>query len=108
MINNSSFFKDFYFNIEDRLIQENKEQKEKEQGQEKETRTKTYFTSKASNKKIGDDSSIVIHTARKKKRKTAMFQGIEPKDDSKVVKVMRKNVRSGSLKLNLNVNKSQE
>ena len=37
-----------------------------------------------------------------------MFQGIEPNDDSKVVKVMRKNVRSGSLKLNLNVNKSQE
>ena len=107
-VNNSSFFKDFYFNIEDRLIQENKEQKEKEQGQEKETRTKTYFTSKASNKKIGDDSSIVIHTARKKKRKTAMFKGIEPNDDSKVVKVMRKNVRSGSLKLNLNVNKSQE
>ena len=46
----------------------------------KEAKTKTNFTSKTSNRKIGDDSEIVIHTVRNKsdKRKTAIFKGILP------------------------------
>lgn len=104
-VNDSKLFKDFYFNIEDRLIQEKEGEKE---GQERETKTKTHFTSKTSNKKIGDDSPIVIHPTKKNSRKSAIFKGIEVKDDNKVVKVMRKNVRSGSMLLNLNLNRSQE
>ena len=31
-----------------------------------------------------------------------MFVGMQPDDDNKVVKIMRKNSKSGSLRLNLN------
>ena len=96
-VNDSMTFKDFYFNIEDKISKEN-EEKEKD----KEIKTKTNFTSKNSTKKIVDDSPVVIHNVRKSKRKSAMFQGIQPNDDGKVVKILRKNSKSGSLRLNLN------
>ena len=96
-VNDSMIFKDFYFNIEDKIAKEN-EEKEKD----KEIKTKTNFTSKNSTKKIVDDSPVVIHSVRKSKRKSAMFQGIQPNDDGKVVKILRKNSKSGSLRLNLN------
>ena len=96
-VNDSMTFKDFYFNIEDKIEKEN-EEKEKD----KEIKTKTNFTSKNSTKKIVDDSPVVIHNVRKSKRKSAMFQGIQPNDDGKVVKILRKNSKSGSLRLNLN------
>ena len=96
-VNDSMIFKDFYFNIEDKIAKEN-EEKEKD----KEIKTKTNFTSKNSTKKIVDDSPVVIHNVRKSKRKSAMFQGIQPNDDGKVVKILRKNSKSGSLRLNLN------
>ena len=102
-VNDSKMFKDFYFNIEEKILKEN-EENEKEKI--KDTKTKTNFTSKTSTKKIGEDSSIVIHTFRSSKRKSAMYKGLQPDDDNKVVKVMRKNNKSGSLRLNLN--KSQE
>ena len=95
-------FKDFYFNIEDKLEQEDEENKNKET----KTKTKTNFTSKTSNKKIADDSSIVIHSVKGKsgRRKTAKFEAMQPNDDNRVVNVMRKNSKSGSLRLNLKVN----
>jgi serine/threonine protein kinase len=96
-VNDSMTFKDFYFNIEDKIAKGN-EEKEKD----KEIKTKTNFTSKNSTKKIVDDSPVVIHNVRKSKRKSAMFQGIQPNDDGKVVKILRKNSKSGSLRLNLN------
>ena len=96
-VNDSMIFKDFYFNIEDKIAKEN-EEKEKD----KEIKTKTNFTSKNSTKKIVDDSPVVIHSVRKSKRKSAIFQGIQPNDDGKVVKILRKNSKSGSLRLNLN------
>ena len=96
-VNDSMIFKDFYFNIEDKIAKEN-EEKEKD----KEIKTKTNFTSKNSTKKIVDDSPVVIHSVRKSKRKSAMFQGIQPNDDGKIVKILRKNSKSGSLRLNLN------
>ena len=102
-VNDSKMFKDFYFNIEEKILKEN-EENEKEKI--KDTKTKTNFTSKTSTKKIGEDSSIVIHTFRSSKRKSAMYKGLQPDDDNKVVKVMRKNNKSGSLRLNLN--KSQD
>ena len=101
-VNESLTFKDFYFNIEDKLEQEDEENKNKET----KTKTKTNFTSKTSNKKIADDSSIVIHSVKGKsgRRKTAKFEAIQPNDDNRVVNVMRKNSKSGSLRLNLKAN----
>ena len=95
-VNESMNFKDFYFNIEDKYAKELEEKM-------KETKTKTNFTSKTSNKKIENDTSIVIHNVKnKQKRKTAMFAGIQPDDDNKVVKILRKNSNFGSIRLNLN------
>ena len=101
-VNDSMTFRDFYFNIEDLDI--NKENKEEAKDKNK---TKTNFTSKTSNyKKSGDDSSIVIHSIKNNnngsKRKTAKFEGIQMNEDNKVVNVIRKGSRTGSMKLNLN------
>ena len=99
-VNDSNYFKNFYFNIEDKILK----QIEKKQKTPKETKTRTNFTSKTSNKKIGDDSEIVIHTFKNRngKRKTAMFQSIQPDSDNKVIKLLRKNSKPASIKLNLN------
>ena len=97
-VNDSMLFKDFYFNIEDKY---NKEEELKEKI--KETKNKTNFTSKTSNnKKIRDDSSIVIHSIKNNKRKSAKFEGIQPNDDDKVVNIIRKGSKTGSTRLNLN------
>jgi serine/threonine protein kinase len=100
-VNDSMTFRDFYFNIEDLDI--NKENNEEAKDKNK---TKTNFTSKTSNyKKSGDDSSIVIHSIKNNKgskRKTAKFEGIQMNEDNKVVNVIRKGSRTGSMKLNLN------
>ena len=98
-VNESNMFKDFYYNIEDVLIQNN------QIAEGKENKTKTDLTSKTSNKKNGEDTSIVIHNIKSKKnkrRKSAKFIGIQPDEDKKVVNVIRKGNKSGSLRLNLN------
>ena len=98
-VNESNMFKDFYYNIEDILLQNN------QIAEGKENKTKTDLTSKTSNKKIGEDTSIVIHNIKSKKnkrRKSAKFIGIQPDEDKKVVNVIRKGNKSGSLRLNLN------
>ena len=98
-VNESNMFKDFYYNIEDILIQNN------QIAEGKENKTKTDLTSKTSNKKNGEDTSIVIHNIKSKKnkrRKSAQFIGIQPDEDKKVVNVIRKGNKSGSLRLNLN------
>jgi serine/threonine protein kinase len=98
-VNESNMFKDFYYNIEDILIQNN------QIAEGKENKTKTDLTSKTSNKKNGEDTSIVIHNIKSKKnkrRKSAKFIGIQPDEDKKVVNVIRKGNKSGSLRLNLN------
>ena len=98
-VNESNMFKDFYYNIEDILIQNN------QIAEGKENKTKTDLTSKTSNKKNGEDTSIVIHNIKSKKnkrRKSANFIGIQPDEDKKVVNVIRKGNKSGSLRLNLN------
>ena len=93
-VNESNMFKDFYYNIEDILIQNN------QIAEGKENKTKTDLTSKTSNKKNGEDTSIVIHNIKSKKnkrRKSAKFIGIQPDEDKKVVNVIRKGNKSGSL-----------
>ena len=94
-VNESNMFKDFYYNIEDILIQNN------QIAEGKENKTKTDLTSKTSNKKNGEDTSIVIHNIKSKKnkrRKSANFIGIQPDEDNKVVNVIRKGNKSGSLR----------
>ena len=98
-VNESNMFKDFYYNIEDVLIQNN------QIAEGKENKTKTDLTSKTSNKKNGEDTSIVIHNIKSKKnkrRKSAKFIGIQPDEDKKVVNFIIKGNKSGSLRLNLN------
>jgi cell division protein FtsW (lipid II flippase) len=84
---------------------QNKIEENKEEAKDK-NKTKTNFTSKTSNyKKSGDDSSIVIHSIKNNKaakRKTAKFEGIQMNEDNKVVNVIRRGSRTGSMKLNLN------
>ena len=124
-VNDSKLFKDFYFNIEDKYLKEI-EEKNKEANDElnddknieviniennedklKETKTKADLTSRTSfnNKKIENDNNIVIHNIKKRsmqKRKSAKFIAIQPNDDSKIVNVIRRGSKSGSLALNLN------
>ena len=125
-VNDSNLFKDFYFNIADKLIKENIEVEdinaeinEKNKGENNEenndddiikvTKTKSDLTSRSNikNKILENDNNIIIHnlknTKRKmQKRKSAKFIAIQPNEDSKVVKVMRRASKSGSLILNLN------
>ena len=125
-VNDSNLFKDFYFNIEDKLIKENIEVEDinaeinkKNKGENNEenndddiikvTKTKSDLTSRSNikNKILENDNNIIIHnlknTKRKmQKRKSAKFIAIQPKEDSKVVNVMRRASKSGSLILNLN------
>ena len=61
-VNESNMFKDFYYNIEDILIQNN------QIAEGKENKTKTDLTSKTNNKKNGEDTSIVIHNIKSKKK----------------------------------------
>ena len=124
-VNDSNLFKDFYFNIEDKLIKENIEVEdinaeinEKNKGENNEenndddiikvTKTKSDLTSRSNikNKILENDNNIIIHNLKNKrkmqKRKSAKFIAIQPNEDSKVVNVMRRASKSGSLILNLN------
>ena len=104
-VNDSNMFKDFYFNIEDKYINKEKDEKIKDN----KTKIKTDLTSRSNNNKIiEDDNNIIIHSMRNrknKKRKSAKFIGIQPNEGNKVINVIRKANKSGSLILNMNKNK---
>ena len=106
-VNDSNMFKDFYFNIEDKYINKEKDEKIKDN----KTKIKTDLTSRSNNYKIiEDDNNIIIHTLKNrknKKRKSAKFLGIQPNDDNKVINVIRRANKSGSLILNMNRNKDE-
>ena len=102
-VNESMTFKNFYFNIEEKIASqannnENNEAKSKKG-------TKTIITSKASTKKI-EDNSIVIHNLRNNysKRKSARFKGIVPDNGNKIVNILRKDSKSGTMRVNLKDN----
>ena len=127
-VNDSNLFKNFYFNIEDKYLKEieeknkevndelnddknieiiNVENNENNEDKLKETRTKADLTSRTSlnNKKIDNYNNIVIHNIKKRsmqKRKSAKFIAIQPNEDSKIVNVIRRGSKCGSLALNLN------
>ena len=106
-VNDSNMFKDFYFNIEDKYINKEKNEKIKDN----KTKIKIDLTSRSNNNKIiEDDNNIIIHTMKNrknKKRKSAKFLGIQPNDDNKVINVIRRANKSGSLILNMNRNKDE-
>jgi len=106
-VNDSNMFKDFYFNIEDKYINKEKDEKIKDN----KTKIKTDLTSRSNNNKIiEDDNNIIIHSMRNrknKKRKSAKFIGIQPNEGNKVINVIRKANKSGSLILNMNKNKDE-
>ena len=70
--------------------------------------TKTNFTSKSSIKKIGDEP-IVVHNIRGyNTRKSARFKGIVPDNGNKIVSVLRRDSKSGTIKLNLKEEEEDE
>ena len=105
-VNESMTFKNFYFNIEAKLAEENEKnttfkRKESKKG------TKTRTTSRSSSKKVGDEP-VVIHNIRGyNQRKSARFKGIVPDNGNKVVNIIRKDSRSGSMKLLNNIKEKE-
>ena len=106
-VNESMTFKNFYFNIEEKIAEEevvvdnenmtniNNRRRDSKKG------IKTHTTSKTSTKKMGDDNSVVIHNVRVyNQRKSARFKGINPDSGKQIVNVLRRDSKSGTLKLN--------
>jgi serine/threonine protein kinase len=105
-VNESMTFKNFYFNIEEKIAEEEVEDNDNATNinvrrKDSKKGIKTHTTSKTSTKKIGDDNSIVIHNVRGyTQRKSARFKGIVPDSGKQIVNVLRKDSKSGTLKLN--------
>ena len=105
-VNESMTFKNFYFNIEEKIAEEEVEDNDNATNinvrrRDSKKGIKTHTTSKTSTKKIGDDNSIVIHNVRGyTQRKSARFKGIVPDSGKQIVNGLRKDSKSGTLKLN--------
>jgi hypothetical protein len=110
-VNESASFKNFYFNIEEKIIDDiseeninidNFKRKDSKKG------TKNHTTSKTSTKKVGDDS-IVIHNIRGySQRKSAKFKGIVPDSGNKIVNVLRNESKSGTMRAKLKDNEEDK
>jgi serine/threonine protein kinase len=105
-VNESMSFKNFYFNIEDKIAEdENIDNIENEPGtpinvkrKDSKKGTKNRTTSRNSSKKIVND--VVVHNIRGyAQRKSAKFKGIVPDSGNKVVNVLRKDSKSGTMRL---------
>ena len=106
-VNESNNFKNFYFNIEERIAAE--EADENDSPNDGKKGIKTHITSKTSTKKIGDDNSVVIHNIRGyNPKKSARFKGIVPDSGNKIVNVLRKDSKTGTLRLNQIDDKDEE
>ena len=110
-------FKNFYFNIEEKIAAEENEKDDKDNENNTNTNiikrrdskkgTKTHTTSKNSTKKIGDDP-VVIHNIRGyNSRKSARFKGIVPDSGNKIVSVLRRDSKSGTVRANLKDNEDK-
>ena len=102
-VNESMTFKNFYFNIEEKIASQTNNNENNEAKSKK--GTKTNITSKTSTKKI-EDNSIVIHNSRNSysKRKSARFKGIVPDNGNKIVNILRNDSKSGTMRVNLKDN----
>ena len=101
-VNESMIFKNFYFNIEDKIAAEENEQSTNINVKRKDSKsgTKNHTTSKTSFKKI-EDNSVVIHNIRGlNHRKSAAFKGILPDSGNKIVNILRKDNKYSSMKIN--------
>ena len=107
-VNESSSFKNFYFNIEEKIVDDISEENININSfKRKDTKkgTKNHTTSKTSTKKVGDDS-IVIHNIRGySQRKSAKFKGIIPDSGNKIVNILRNESKSGSMRI---INNNEE
>ena len=99
-VNESKTFKNFYFNIEEKLAAQ--EESEKEPINKK--GTKSNITSKTSIKKIGDEPVVVHNIRGYNSRKSARFKGIVPDSGNKIINVLRRDSKSGTLRLSLKEN----
>ena len=104
-VNESMTFKNFYFNIEEKYAAESINQNNLNESsiriKDSKKSTRIHFNSKSSNKKVSDDP-IVIHNVRGySKRKSAKFKGIVPDSGNKIVNVLRKDSKSGTIKIDL-------
>ena len=110
-VNESSSFKNFYFNIEDKILEESGGQNiniNSNKRRDIKRGTKTHTTSKTSTKKVSDES-VVIHNKRAYNiRKSAKFKGIFPDSGNKIINVERKEIKSGSMRLHLNDNDEEK
>ena len=106
-VNESMTFKNFYFNIEEKLAAEangqtnNNDSKIRRKDSKKSL--KVRFSSKGSSisRKASEDP-IVIHNVRGySKRKSARFKGIVPDSGNKIVNVIRNDSKSGIVKIDL-------
>ena len=99
-VNKSKTFKDFYFNIEEKMEEENINERKKEK-----KGTKTHTTSRTSNKKFGDEP-VVIHNLKKiNPRKSAVFKEILPDNGNKIIKVLRRSSNLGNFYFNFDGSK---
>ena len=107
-VNESNTFKNFYFNIEEKIARQENEISTNINVKRKDSRKGSKnITSKTSSKKIGEDS-VVIHNVRGySQRKSAKFKGIFPDSGNKIVNVLRRDSKSGTLKLNLKDNEEK-
>ena len=94
-VNESKTFKNFYFNIEDKIAAERNGDENNEEINIKDSKkgTKTHVTSKTR-----DDNSIIIHKRGYSQRKSARFKGLVPDSGNKIVSVLRRE----SMKIKLN------
>ena len=104
-VNESMTFKNFYFNIEDKIAAESSDKDDNFKRKDNKKNTKTRNTSKSSSKKVSEDP-IVIHNVRSSisKRKSARFKGIVPDSGNKIINVLRRDSKSGTMRINMNEN----
>ena len=99
-VNESKTFKNFQFNIAEKLAAQ--EESEKEPINKK--GSKSNITSKTSIKKIGDEPVVVHNIRGYNSRKSARFKGIVPDSGNKIINVLRRDSKSGTLRLSLKEN----
>lgn len=105
-VNESLTFKNFYFNIEEKLEFEENNINTNISNKRKNSKrgTKTNITSKTSTKKVLDDNSIVIHNIRiNNQRKSTRFKGMIQDGGNKIANILKRNSKYISLK-NLKLN----
>jgi len=110
-VNESLTFKNFYFNIEEKIESEENKINTNISNKRRNSKrgTKTNTTSKTSTKKFLDDNSIVIHNIRiNNQRKSTRFKGMIQDGGNKIANILKRDskyISLNNLKLNEDNNK---